>query len=118
MAEITLKKRNDVSKVPFVVNIENEENGKTETYKYFVKRFGGKALIKAQLLNAEFARDKDRESIVGSNIVKEILDNTRTEENNNLELIDLFDYVDDDQLVVLIESLIKAASSSTVNMDY
>lgn len=117
MSEITLKRNTDVNEIPFIVNLENETTGEKETYKYFVKRLGGKAMMKVQMLNAEFARDKDRNEIVGSSVVKEILDRTRPQTGTKLDLIEIFDFVNDDQFKELVEALVKAAQSSTVTSE-
>lgn len=114
MSEITLIKKQNTNETPFVVNLQNESDPtKVETYRYMVRRLGGKAAMKVQLLSAEFARDKQRDEIVGSSMLKQILELTRAVDDAP-ELIELFDFVDDDGLKQLVEGLVKAAQSSTV----
>lgn len=124
MAEITLKKFIDKTVVPFIVNLENEESGETETYKYNVKRLGGKAAMQVNLLLAEFSRDKQRDQLLGSSMMKEILDRTTPVDVLNEDgtvksitppIINLFDNVDNDGLQSLAEGLIQAAKSSSVS---
>lgn len=115
MKQITLVKRKDVdSSEKLVVNLENEQSGETETYIYYVRRLGGKAAMKVQLLSAEFARDKKRDEIVGSSLIREILELTTKEDENTPDLLDLFDLVGDDQLKDLVEAIVYAAQGSTV----
>lgn len=115
MAEVTLKKIKKSALVPFVVNLENEENGQVETHKYWVQRLGGKAAMQVNLLLAEFARDKQRDQLLGSSMMAEIIARTTKQEGTQLEILDMFDNVDDEQLQVLATALIEAAKSSTVS---
>lgn len=130
MAEITLKKSVDKALVPFVVNLENEETGATETYRYFIKRLGGKAAMQVNLMLAEFARDKNRDALLGSSMMSEILKRTTKDPGTKevkdgdtvvtaavppttLELIDIFDNVDDKGLEQLTMAMVNAAKSAS-----
>lgn len=113
MSEITLKKALEPGLVPFTVNLENEVSGETETYKYTIKRLGGKAAMQVNLLLAEFARDKNRDALLGSSMMKEILDRT-TAVGDSPEIIELFDKVEDKELQQLAEAMISAAKSPSV----
>lgn len=114
MREITLVRKENTNSEKLVINLENEQTGQTEQYVYFVKRLGGKAAMKVQMLSAEFARDKKRDEIVGSSLIKEILELTTKENEQTPDLLDLFDLVGDEQLKDLVEALAAAAQSSTV----
>lgn len=114
MRQITLVKRENTNSEKLVVNLENEQTGQTETHVYYVRRLGGKAAMKVQLLSAEFARDKKRDEIVGSSLIKEILELTTKESANTPDLLDLFDLIGDDQLKDLVQAMAEAAQSSTV----
>lgn len=114
MSQITLtKKLNNNNYTYFNIDLENEETNETEKYRYKIKRLGGTAAMKVQLLSAEFARDKKRDEIVGSSMLKQILDFTEPV-GEAPDLIDLFDFVDDDGLTALVKGLIESAQSSTV----
>lgn len=113
MAEITLKEVVDKTLVPFVVNLENDESGSKKRYEYRVKRLGGKAAMQVNLLLAEFARDKQRDQLLGSSMMKEIIDRT-TPVDDAPAIIDLFDNLSDEGLQQLATALIEAAKSSSV----
>lgn len=115
MAEITLKQIKKSELAPFVVNLENDETNETVSYKYWVKRLGGKAAMQVNLILAEFARDKQRDQLLGASMMKEILSRVTRQEGTDLEVIDLFDLVDDEQLQQLATGLIEAAKSSSVS---
>lgn len=114
MKQITLVKKAPTNAEKLVVNLENEDTGQTETHTYYVKRLGGKAAMKVQLLSAEFARDKKRDEIVGSSLIKEILELTTKADEQTPDLIDLFDLIGDDNLKDLVQALAEAAQGSTV----
>jgi hypothetical protein len=114
MKQITLTRRENTSSEKFVVNLENEQTGQTESYTYFVRRLGGKSAMKVQLLSAEFARDKQRDEIVGSSLIQQIINLTTKENDETPDLLDLFDLVGNDQLKDLVQGLAEAAQGSTV----
>lgn len=114
MKEITLVRKENTNSEKLVVKLENEQTNQTEEYVYYVKRLGGKAAMKVQLLSAEFARDKKRDEIVGSSLIKEILELTTKENEQTPDLLDLFDLIGDDQLKDLVQAMAEAAQSSTV----
>lgn len=111
MAEITLKQHVDKTLVPFVVNLENDDTNETITHKYFIKRLGGKAAMQVQMMLAEFARDKNRDALLGSAMMTEILNRTTKQEGTTLDLLDIFDNVDDKGLEQLCLAMIEAAKS-------
>lgn len=113
MAEITLKKAQDPGLAPLTINLENEVTGQTETYKYNIKRLGGKAAMQVNLLLAEFARDKNRDALLGSSMMKEIMDRT-TPVGDAPAILELFDLVGDKELQQLAEAMITAAKSPSV----
>lgn len=124
MAEITLKKAVKTSVAPFVVHLENEETGQTETYRYTVKRLGNKAAMRASLLMADFARDKNRNELMGSSVIADVLKGTvpvhEKDESGNItkatpEFMDLLDFFDDDGFKSVIELLVKTAKTSSVS---
>lgn len=115
MSEITLVKQTDPGLVPFVVNLQNKDNPEQiETYKYNIRRLGGKAAMQVNLLLAEFSRDKNRDALLGASMMQEILTRTTKQEGTELELLDLFDCVDDAGLEQLAMGMIEAAKSSSV----
>ncbi|MFA5172591.1 MAG: hypothetical protein WC426_13600 [Sulfuriferula sp.] len=114
MKEITLIRKAPVNAERLVVKLENEETGETEQYVYYVKRLGGKAAMKVQMLSGEFARDKNREEIVGSSLIKEILELTTKENEKTPDLLDLFDLIGNDNLKDLVQAMAEAAQGSSV----
>lgn len=125
MAEITLKQSSNKNNVvPFVINLENDENGETITHRYEIVRLGNKAAMQVSLLMAEFARDKSRDQLLGSSMMGEILKRTTPVHEKNddgvvtkvtPEILDVFDNLEDDGFKQLIEALVTAAKSSSVS---
>lgn len=114
MSEITLAKKGKEVLVPFIVNLENEETGQTETYKYKIKRLGGKAQMQVNLLLAEYRKDPNRDGLLGSAMLSEILKRITVDEGNTTDMLDLFDLLGDKELEQLTIKLFEAAKSSTV----
>lgn len=119
MAHIKLTKAKNFNFEPFVVELENSDTGEIVTYRYKIRKLGGKAAMKVQLLQAEFARDKKRDEIIGSAMLQQIVELTspETESETVIDLLDLFDLVEGDQLTQLVMALIDTATSSSLTMD-
>lgn len=97
-----------------VINITNKESGQVRKLEYDVQKLSGKGALEAQLNLAEFAREKNRDEIVGSLVFKGILAGT-TAVGEAPELITLFDELDEkDQFAALLNALMEAATGSTV----
>jgi hypothetical protein len=97
-----------------IVNLTNTSTGEVRKLAYDVRKLSGKAAIGAQINLAEFARDKNRDAIVGSLMFKEILAHTSPAEGAP-ELLDVLDEIEDDEeLKALLSALLEAATGSTV----
>lgn len=116
MAEINLTRKKKQPPATLTINLAKEGTEETEKFEYLVDRLGGRAAMEVQMLNAEFAREKDRNTITGSILIKKILEGTKPK-GKSPELLDLFDELDDAQLGQVVEGLVKAAKSSTVTAE-
>jgi len=114
MNKITLDRVKKEERARFVVKLRNADTQEVQEYPYLIERLSNKTAVNVQLLQAEFARDKDRDSIVGSKVIQSILATTTPTEGNTVDLIDIFDEVSIDALVELVKGLTEAAKSSTV----
>jgi hypothetical protein len=96
-----------------VINLTNTDTGEVRRLEYDVRKLSGRTAIEAQINLAEFAKDKKRDEIVGSLIMKSVLAGTEPV-GDAPELLSVFDELEDEQFLALIEGLVEAAKGSTV----
>lgn len=113
MAEVNLTSRRPQAATPLVVNLKNADTGEVVKYGYTVGRLSGKTAMETQLAMAEFAREKDRNAIVGSLMMQQILKLVKPDEGSP-DMLDLIDQADDEALAPLVEVLVQAATASSV----
>jgi hypothetical protein len=96
-----------------IVNLTNTETGEVRKLEYDVRKLSGKAAMEAQINLAEYAKDKKRDEIVGSLLLQTILAGIEPV-GEAPELLVIFDEIEDDQFLPLIEAVVEAAKGSTV----
>lgn len=96
-----------------VVNLTNTETGEVRKFLYEVRKLSSRDAMQAQLGLAEFAKDKKRDEIVGSLLLKDILADM-TPVDGAPEPFALLDELENDQLAAFVTVLIEAATGSTV----
>jgi hypothetical protein len=96
-----------------IVNLTNTDTGEVRKLEYDVRKLSSKTAMEAQINLAEYAKDKKRDEIVGSLILKTILAGTEPV-GDAPELLAIFDEIDDDQLLPFVEAVVEAAKGSTV----
>jgi hypothetical protein len=99
-----------------LVNLTNTETGEVRKLIYEVRKLTGKASMQAQINLAEFAKDKKRDEIVGSLMIKDILEGT-TPVDGAPDPFAILDEIQNDELVNFLTALMEAATGSTVTSD-
>jgi hypothetical protein len=114
MKEVNLNSsQNQIKSERLVVNLTNTDTAEVRKLEYDVRKLSGKTAMQAQINLAEYAKDKKRDEIVGSLLLQTILAGTEPVDEAP-ELLAIFDEIEDDQFLTLIEAVIEAAKGSTV----
>jgi len=113
MKEVNLNSATKIKSERLIVNLTNTETGEVRKLEYDVRKLSGKTAMQAQINLAEYAKDKKRDEIVGSLLLQTILAGTEPV-GEAPELLTIFDEIEDDQFLPLIEAVIEAAKGSTV----
>lgn len=114
MREVNLNSTGNKPKTErLTVNLTNTTTGEVRTLEYDVQKLSGRAAMEAQIHLAEFAKDKQRDQIVGSLVFKGVLAGT-TPVGEAPELLAILDEIETDQLAALMEALMEVATGSTV----
>src|SRR4051794_1673369 len=95
------------------LNLTNKESGEKRTLKYRVEKLSGRASMEAQISLAEFAKNKQRDAIVGSLLFKGVLAGIEPLDGAP-EFLAVLDEIEEDQLAPLMEALMAVATGSTV----
>jgi len=114
MREVNLNSsQSKIKSERLVVNLTNTDSGEVRKLEYDVRKLSGRTAMEAQINLAEFAKDKKRDEIVGSLIMKSIIAGTEPIADAP-ELLSIFDELEDEQFLQLIEAIVDAAKGSTV----
>jgi hypothetical protein len=114
MREVNLNSsQNQIKSERLVINLTNTATGEVRKLEYDVRKLSSKTAMEAQINLAEYAKDKKRDEIVGSLILKTILAGTDPV-GDAPDLLSIFDEIEDDQLLQLVEAVVEAAKGSTV----